>query len=171
MTPFRGVLAVAVIGSVLAGLGAHYRTDVIEAARMIVTGEPMPRYERRPLGDIIADDDTLLSEDPYLPVAYGRLPVMLDFFMLKRIAEAHPEWGESMLERIRGAEFDYIVLLWDLDPSSRWYTEMPFATTFAHAVEQHYEYDRSVRDYNLYTPRLSGTQIEHNEDGEQLPPE
>jgi hypothetical protein len=63
-----------------------------------------------PLEGLITAHDTILSEDPYVPVALGQVPVVADSFMLLRIGKRHPDAVQALIERIDAREFKFVIL-------------------------------------------------------------
>jgi hypothetical protein len=64
----------------------------------------------RPLEEWITVHDKILSEDPYVPIALGQVPVVMDPFMLLRIGKRHPDAVQALIERIEAREFDFVIL-------------------------------------------------------------
>lgn len=109
----------------------------------------------RPVDDLITDDTRLLSEDPYLPVAYGRRPVVLDPFMLRRLARADPEAVAPLVERVRAQEFDLLVLLrhGEGEDLATWYEDFHFGPKLAAAFDDAYVYRETRGPYLIHEPR------------------
>ena len=136
----------------LTALSAGVVMTLVPAARSTVEvtrhGHPLPTV---PLAEVIRPDDTVLSEDPYVPVAHERHPVVLDPFMLRRLDEVDPATVDPLIERIEQGAFDHVVLLEDLD-EPEWWEVYHFGPRVADALRQGYE-PSGVRDgYLLYRP-------------------
>jgi hypothetical protein len=158
-----GILAVAVrlggsethvlYGSILAalvlGLGASYYTNLGPATRKALR---VGGYAARPLGSSVSKTDSILSEDPYVPVSLGLRPVVLDAFMLARIAQARPALVETLVRRIERREFDVVVLIERLDPTGSWYTRFDFGRAVATAIADNYHLAQTVGGYYVYRP-------------------
>jgi hypothetical protein len=143
-------LAVAVFWGVIASLLLEVRPDVEQAIRSRSDGTS-PRYDPHPLAGTIAPSDTLLSEDPYIPVALGRRPVALDAWMLVRIGRKHPGWISDLAARIEARRFDWIVLVYPLSFRG-WYSLEHFGDEIAEAIRTGYRFHGRLDGFYLYTP-------------------
>ncbi len=59
-----------------------------------------PSTEKYPLEGLVTREDTLLSEDPSIPVLLDQTPVVLDTFMLLRLDRDDPDQTEELRRRI-----------------------------------------------------------------------
>ncbi len=96
--------------------------------------------------------ERVLSEDPSLPVLRGERPVVVDPYIMGRIAERRPELAEQLAARIRRGEFDRIVLLVPLVAGDPWYNAH-FGWTIAGAMLEAYEPHAQVAGYHVLRPR------------------
>jgi hypothetical protein len=111
-------------------------------------------YPRNFLEAQLSPDVSVLSEDPGLLIEAGRQPVVLDPFMLRRLADTHPDAVGQLIKRVNEQEFDLVVLIVALrDPSDEWWRDYHFGTEVITAVHQGYELDQRVGGYFLYLPR------------------
>ena len=135
----RTLPLVASLGAVLA-LGAFVADELPGAVGQLRTGVVEQRYDARPLPPA-GGADTLLSEDPYLPVSLGQRPVILDPFLLSRLGERHPEWIQSLAQRVERAEFARVVLLMDINDSDAeaWYTGNHLGLPILSAMRESYD--------------------------------
>ncbi len=62
---------------------------------------------------MVQPEDEVLAEDPSVYVALHRRPVVMDPFMVMRLAQLHPERVDSLLTRIAERRFDLVVLVYD----------------------------------------------------------
>lgn len=146
------VLAVLWVGAT--ALVVDVLPEVREAVAVVRDG-PGVGLDPRPLDDLATADTRLLSEDPYVPVSLGRRPVVLDPFMLRRLAQDDPEAVAPLVERIRAQEFDLLVLLrhpegQDLD---EWYADFHFGPEIAAAFDEAYMYRETRGRYRIHEPR------------------
>lgn len=98
----------------------------------------------------------ILSEDPYVPVALGQDPVVLDPYLLARLSSRQPGPYGALVERVERAEFAVVVLMRRLDARAapRRYGERIFGAGVYRALQQRYRFDRLVGGrYFLYVPR------------------
>jgi hypothetical protein len=144
------LLAVAVLWGVSASLLLELRPDVEQAIRARSDGTS-PSYDPHPLAGTIAAGDALLSEDPYIPVALGRRPVVLDAWMLLRFRRKHPGWISDLAARIEARQFDWIVLAYPLSFRG-WYSQQHFGDQIAEAIRTGYRFDGRKDGYYLYAP-------------------
>ena len=103
------IAAVVVVGSVAVyiddfSLPSDLRTLLGETA----LPDRVPR-----LSGVIAEGETILSEDPSIPVLRGERPIVLDPYMLIAVGDQHPGWRDELVARIGRAEFDTVVLLFE----------------------------------------------------------
>lgn len=111
-----------------------------------------------PLADVTEQGTSILSEDPYVPISLGQTPIVLDPFMLPRLAAPVPEAIPDLVRRIDRKEFDLIVLVEPLEPLDRpWWTELDLGTDVVHAISRSYVYVGTNDGYFVYEPRRPGT--------------
>jgi hypothetical protein len=144
---FAWVLFVAWIGGMEGGV------------RGLVLGGPgqVNAYPAKPLAGLIGDRDSVLSDDPWVDIARGRLPQVLDPYALARMAEKHPGLTDSLEQRIRAGAFDWIVLMQPLDhhdsrERQQW-QEKRLGPRLLRAVADRYELRTKVEDFFVYAPR------------------
>ena len=146
---------IAIALGLVGGTMEEYRFDVQKMYRASMntqqTGPALNPLEKR-----LSADATILTDDPGLEVARGRLPVMLDAFMLRRIYAMRPDDVQPLIERIRQQEFDAIVLIEKLDPTSSWYASRHFGRDISETIDQTYVLNEDVIDgYWIYRPRTA----------------
>ena len=141
------VVATTAAWLVLSGLVVTLAPDVLASLRGEAT------YPRRPLSDVVSADTSVLSEDPYVPLAVGLRPIILDPFMLPRLEEARPGAIADLVGRIEAQEFDVIVLLEAVEPVDRtWWAELDLGVAVATAIAGSYEFAGIDDGYFVYTP-------------------
>ena len=126
-----------------------------EAVASVRIGETLPKYKPRPLADTLADGDTLLAEDPGIPVLLGQTPIVLDAFMLRRLDEVQPETVDVLVARIERGEFDYVALINPLDSDDFWWRNYHFGLRVVGALREFYVLVGYVDGYYLYKPSPS----------------
>jgi hypothetical protein len=134
------VVRLAILAAVLVGTVASYETDVFrdtnDAAHSLGGHDT---YTNAPLDGVVGAHDRILSEDPYVPVSRGRLPIVVDAFMLRRIGEDHPSWRRALIAQIRKKRFSKVVLIRELSPSNDWWwRDFDFGTPVADALAANY---------------------------------
>jgi hypothetical protein len=132
--------------SLMSYLGPHAR----EAAADLRSGNDTS-YGAEQLRGQVPDDATLLAQDPGVPYALGRRPVVNDAFMLPRIAGSRPAAIEALRQRIDRQEFDVVVLNNPLTHQP-FYADGDFGATIATTLCRRYRLDREVGGYLLYVP-------------------
>jgi hypothetical protein len=140
-------IALALLWVTLSGLAVTFGPDVETTLQGQVSFDP------EPLAGLETSPRSLLSDDPYVPVSLGQVPVVLDAFMLPRLADEHPDPIPDLVERIDAREFDLIVLVEPLEPIERpWWTEQHFGIDVARAMSRAYTYVGMMQGYHLYEP-------------------
>lgn len=121
--------------------------DVYSARDALTAG----RNTNRPLERWITAHDTILSEDPYVPVALGQLPVVMDPFMLLRIGKRHPDAVRALIQRIEAREFDLVILTAPIE-RTWWWERFHFGTDVIQAIDRSYDFSGGAEGYYVYTP-------------------
>jgi hypothetical protein len=118
-------------------------------------GGPSPRsIAVPPLAQYVDPGDAVLSQDPSIPVLYGRRPVIEDPFMLLRVGRAHPRWVAPLVQSIRDQRFDEVVLMQRIDTAPRWYfSQWEMGTPVIRAVRDAYRLEARAEGYYVYVPR------------------
>jgi hypothetical protein len=153
-----GMMRTVILAAIVCAVGLGYYTDVkpeaAEAARILLGRADRQEYANEPPRGVFRTTDRILSEDPYIPLALGQHPVVLDAFMLLRIAQKHPDWQADLVRRLDGHEFDKVILLQPLD-SSLWWREVDFGIPLIEAIERNYRLGQRLRWRNLwiYVPK------------------
>jgi hypothetical protein len=125
-------------GGVLDSLGTEAKVD----------------FARRPLAGYVGPGDTILSEDPVIPVQLGQRPVVLDAFMLLRIGQKHPEWIRDLTARIARHQFSKVILTRPLEDDQRsWYETFHFGPAVFSALKANYVRSAHTQGYFIYVPR------------------
>jgi hypothetical protein len=107
-----------------------------------------------PLANVTEEGSSILSEDPYVPVSLGLTPVVLDPFMLPRLASQVPGAIPDLVRRIDRREFDLVVLVEPLEPLDRpWWTELELGTEVVRAIARSYVFVGALDGYFVYEPR------------------
>ncbi len=148
----QAAVAILLIWSIISGLLIHVRRDLAEAALAAFEARGVTRYPLDPFRGTVTDEMNVLSEDASVEIARGRLPVVLDPWMLLNMARNHPDWIEALVGRIERGEFDRIILLRRLYSESSWYRQHHFGLSIAEAIETNYVFLEQHGDYFLYAP-------------------
>jgi hypothetical protein len=127
--------------------------DVKEAVGDLRAGGTEERYPPHPLARVVHRGQTMLSEDPAIPIGLGRTPVIMDPFMLPRLAREKPEAIDDLVARLDRREFDFVVLIESAKDNQVWWTDYHLGLEVIDAVRRNYVLDSQVDGYFLYTPR------------------
>jgi hypothetical protein len=140
-------VALSLLWVTLSGLAVTLGPDVETTVQGQVSFDP------EPLAALETSPRSVLSDDPYVPVSLGQVPVVLDAFMLPRLADKHPDAIPDLVDRIDAREFDLIVLVEPLEPVERpWWIEQHFGIDVARAMSRTYTYIGRMQGYHLYEP-------------------
>ena len=99
----------------------------------------------------IASHETLLAEDPYVPISLDRTPVVLDAWVLLRLSRSHPDWVADLAGRIQDQAFDKIVLVYPITFEA-WYRELHFGQVISDAIRENYRFAGRLAGYYEYVP-------------------
>lgn len=126
--------------------------NAFSAAAATVLGRGVARD---PVAAHISADQTILSQDAYIPIARGQKPVIADPFMLRRISVNAPELVAPLVARIQNHEFDRIVLMFDLSDREHYLRKAHFSEELWLAIEEKYTLVAGPIDrrYYIYAPR------------------
>jgi hypothetical protein len=150
----RGVGVVTVIAAMVVSYALIMAKPVTGAFRSLVRGTVPSEIAVPPLHRYIRAGDDVLSQDPSIPVLYGRRPIVEDPFMLLRVGRAHPGWLRPLIRSIRAQRFDEVILMEDIDTAPRWYfTEWEVGSPVTRAIEESYRLEASADGYYIYVPR------------------
>ncbi len=152
--PLSAALVLALLWSVGVGFHQDVRPEAIRAAKILVGRAGTEAFALRPPAHHLQPTDSILSEDPYVPVSLGQRPIVLDAFMLLRIANTHPEWRSELIARLDAQEFDTVVLTRSLD-KSRWWQTKSFGPAIVDAIARNYRPAGRLgwRQLRMYVPR------------------
>jgi hypothetical protein len=93
-----------------------------------------------------------------VPISLGQVPVVLDPFMLPRLAERRPQAVPDLIDRIEKQEFDLVILVEPLEPLDRsWWRELDLGLPVVRAISRAYTYTGRVQGYHVYEPRGEGS--------------
>ena len=147
------IVALSLLWVTLTGSVVTLGPPVLQIAR----GESS--YGAEPLAGLGDPGISVLSEDPYVPISLGQTPVVLDPFMLPRLAGKYPDAIPDLIERIEAREFDVVVLLQRLEPVDQsWWVELHLGIDVARAISGAYTYAGKMQGYYLYEPREAGSE-------------
>jgi hypothetical protein len=151
-TSGQGLIPLLIPFTVVWGLGTGLVLTVLPDVKEAVTsiGAPTPA---RPLSGFVRPDETLLSEDPGIPVGLGRTPVILDPFMLPRIAASRPDAIDDLVARIEDGRWDVIVLIERAEGNDVWWRDYHLGPRVIDAIRRSYVFDREVDGFFVYRPR------------------
>jgi hypothetical protein len=144
----------AIVVALLAATAVAYDEHVPlrDDVRDLVHGTTDPEERNPALAGVVRPGDTLLSEDPAVPVLLGRRPVVLDPYTLRSVGERHPHWRAALVRRIEAAEFDEIVLLFRPRGNPGWYRHIHLGKPVADAIDRRYRPLGRVEGYWVFVP-------------------
>jgi hypothetical protein len=150
----RGAITVALVLFLLwvnlTGLLVGLVPDARQALGQLRAGHPAAG---RPLAGRATSSTVLLSEDPYVPVALGQTPTVLDPFMLLRIGRRDPAAVQQLIRRIDHRDFRFVVLVEPLEPIDReWWRQLHFGPAVVEALARSYTYTGRDQGYYVYEP-------------------
>jgi hypothetical protein len=149
--PFAPVVGVVVLWSLLSGSVVTLFPEVRSTAAGTAS------YRLDPLAGVAARTTRVLSEDPFVPISLGQTPLVLDPFMLPRVAERDPAAVSDLVARIEARDFDLVVLVEPLQPVDReWWNEEDLGPAVARAIADAYRFAGRAQGYYLYVPTGSG---------------
>ena len=149
----------AIVVALLVGtaLAYHEHVPVRDDVRALVHGTTDPDERNPALAGVVRPGDTLLAEDPTVPVLLDRRPVVLDPYMLRRIGERHPQWRADLVRRIDAAEFDKVVLLYLPESAPDWYDHIHLGPEIVGAIERRYRPAERVEGYWVFVPAATAS--------------
>lgn len=149
----RARLAAAIVWVTLLWITATGAVvTIVPEVRDTISGALAPA--KIPLQDVADRGTAILSEDPYVPVSLGQLPVVLDPFMLLRQWQERPEDVQPLIDRIAAREFELVVLVNPLEPVDQaWWREQHFGPAVVEAIDRAYRFAGRLEGYYLYEPR------------------
>jgi hypothetical protein len=152
-------LAVIVCWAALAGWVSTMENRIREVADRSWTGAT-GSYPRVPLVGVLPEKGEFLSEDPWVEIARGRKPTLLDPDSFARLTQSRPQLTEPLLQRVRDGDFTRIILLNRVDSPPkddyRW-QDVNLGWPLVRAIEARYELVCEADGYFVYAPRVSGS--------------
>jgi hypothetical protein len=140
------------------------------AACLIVWLGLMPNYGftdtvpvRAQLKDVInvigRTDQTILSENPLVPIIAGQQPYLTDPFNFRVMVEKRPSLGEPMWQMLHERRFAAVVLMHDpnSDDFRDFYARTSLGQAFMERLQQDYELAGTPGRQYLYLPRASAS--------------
>jgi hypothetical protein len=149
MALWRTALGGTLVWLMITGMAVTVAPAVQDA---VSTVRDSSRYHIKPLAGVADERTVLLSEDPYVPVSLEQDPVVLDPFMLPRIATADPAVVGALVTRIETQDFDLVVLV-ERPGNSDWWADYHFGPEVIAAVQRSYVLSERVQGYDIYRPR------------------
>jgi hypothetical protein len=147
-------LALSIIWAGATGLRG-FVPDLREAILIARTGELPPKLSPRPLADVVGRGEVLLAEDPGIPVLRGQTPIILDAFMLRRLAEVQPATIDMLVGRIMRREFDHVAMVVPLNEDDFWWQYYHLGLRIVTALREEYVFTGKIDGYYVYRPRRS----------------
>ena len=155
LAPLSAAIVLALLWSVGVGFHQEVRPEAVRAAKILVGRADTQEFALRPPISEIRPTDSIFSEDPYVSVSLDQRPIVLDAFMLLRVADKHPVWRSELIARLDAQEFDKVVLTRPPNNSLWWQTKS-FGPAIVDAIARNYRpADRPLgwRQLRIYVPR------------------
>jgi hypothetical protein len=153
-TVATAIVAVALVLGTVQSYVESMRGDVTSALRT-ATGQGGEDYGLEPLAAYVDGEQTLLSEDPVIPLMLDQRPILIDAIAVRRLGRSHPEWVDALRDRIEAHEFDAIALLHPVEDEG-WFADSTFGSDIRDAIAAGYRLearlDRPPLVYWLYRP-------------------
>src|SRR5262249_1906062 len=157
----EGVLAALVPLALLWGLCSSWAVTLVpadyDAVPDVRQGIADRKYPSKPLSRLIGDHERILTEDPYIAVVRGQLPVVLDPWSLAKMTRSHAHLTDDLARRIGQAEFDRIILRHPISESDnaegKGWEEFHFGATLVRVMQNHYHLQTTAEGYYVYVPR------------------
>jgi hypothetical protein len=146
----RVLAAVAVVW----GLATSYQRTMGPETKGALRGasETSLGLEPNPLAGLVDEGDTLLSEDPTIPLLLGQRPILLDSFIARATLGDDPELARRLARRVAAREFDAIILVAGLAPGTGLFDRQFLGRTVNDAVLGSYRLGYVERDIYVYVP-------------------
>jgi hypothetical protein len=155
LSALSALVAIAVVLGTAQSYRESVKPGIGQAVRELFGGRA-GAFSTQPLSGYVRRRDSILSEDPTIPVLLGRPPVVLDAFMLLRMQSSHPPWVGHLRDRIDARRFRRVVLLVPIE-NSEWFARSHFGTTVSEAIRENYrlatKVEASPESYWVYVPR------------------
>jgi hypothetical protein len=149
--PLPSLVAIAVLWGIGASAVVMVRPDLQAAVGSVIHEQGSSTDDQAELAREVGPQDTLLAEDPFVPVSLDRTPVVLDAWALLRLARSHPQWVAELAGRIEARAFDKIVLVYPVTFEA-WYRELHFGAVVSEAIRENYRLAGRLGGYYLYVP-------------------
>ncbi|HZY90705.1 MAG TPA: hypothetical protein VFE78_38130, partial [Gemmataceae bacterium] len=128
-----------------------------EVARIFRSGRTPADYAVKPLAGLVADDAPILCEDPWVALARGKLPLVLDPYSLGRMSLNQPQLTGDLRRRIESRDFTQIVLCQRLDDTNpydrRAWEDRHFGRPLVRAMRENYRLHAKAEGYFVYVPK------------------
>jgi hypothetical protein len=141
------LIPLTIVWGLATGLALTVLVDVKE-----VIADPTSSGPARPLEGTVGPGETLLSEDPGIPVGLERTPIILDPFMLPRLAASRPETIDVLVASIEAKEWDLVVLIERAEGNDVWWQDYHLGPRVIEAIRRSYVFDRVVDGFFVYRP-------------------
>jgi hypothetical protein len=134
-------------------------TDLMDnAVREVVLGRGQAgrRYPAKPLAGLVPDDARILSDDPWMDLARGHTPWVLDPFSISRMIRTCPQRTANLIRGVQTGSIERIVLTRRVDQSNSLdrnaWEDMIFGRPVVDAIRNHYHLAAQAEGYFLYVP-------------------
>lgn len=145
---------VLILAATFCAIGLGLFTDVKPQVLDAVHRTNEDAYAVNAPAGVFGPRDRILSQDPYVYVALGERPEVLDPYALLRLFKKHPRWQQDLIARLDGHKYDKVVLHTSLGDSG-WWENIDFGAPVIKAIEKNYILSQRLRwrDLSIYVPR------------------
>jgi hypothetical protein len=149
----RVIVSAVVVAALMTGYAVTLSGDARGALRSLAGRNTDPAITKYPLDGLVTREDSLLSEDPSVPVLLDERPVILDAFMLLRLDRKHPDRTSELVRRLDRRAFSKIVLIRELDLADPWWRTNHFGPRIVRSITRNYRLTAQIERYWVYEPR------------------
>ena len=146
------VSAIVVLG-LITGYAVTLSGDTRGAFPSLAGTATDPAIVKYPLESLVTREDSLLSEDPTIPVLLDRTPVVMDAFMFRRLDEKFPQRTGELARRLDRKAFTKVVLIRELDVADDWWRTNHFGPRVVRSIDRNYRLAAHIGQYWVYEPR------------------
>jgi hypothetical protein len=155
LAPVAAIAVLAVVLGAAESFRVSMKSDVVQAANELA-GRASDRYPTDPLAGYVDASDTILSEDPTIPLLLGQRPIVQDASMLPLIEKRQPELIRDLRQRVETKGFSKVILMKPITDRNWYSSARKFGDSVSEAIRRNYQLQehvvRGMTDYWIYRP-------------------